>query len=112
MILASDPDRRLSALHIFKIYYPDLFGGILSVIRDVCGALKGNFDFGVLVCSNSGERRRIVVNDVSVERVRSLGDVLSVPFAPTYPLWLWRRIASTICWCCTLRFRWPTSCSP
>ena len=93
MILASHPDRRLSALHIFKIYYPDLFGGILSVIRDVCAALKGSFNFGVLVCSNTGERRRLVVNDVSVERVRSLGDVLSVPFAPTYPLWLWRRIA-------------------
>ena len=29
MLLASHPDRRLSALHIFKIYYPDLFGGIL-----------------------------------------------------------------------------------
>ena len=32
----SDTDRRLSVLHIFKIYYPDLFGGTLSVIRDVC----------------------------------------------------------------------------
>lgn len=33
------------------------------------------------------------MNDVSVERVRSFGDVLSLPLAPTYPVWLWRRMA-------------------
>lgn len=89
----SDPDRRLSVLHIFKIYYPDLFGGILSVIRDVCAGLKDSFVFSVLVCSNSGGERRILVNDVLVERVRSFGDILSLPLAPAYPFRLWRRIA-------------------
>lgn len=87
-----DSDRRLSVLHIFKIYYPDLFGGTLSVIRDICASLKEKFDFGALVCSQLGGRRQIVVNEVPVERVRSFGDVLSLPFAPTYPLWLWRRM--------------------
>ena len=87
-----DTDRRLSVLHIFKIYYPDLFGGTLSVIRDVCASLKDKFAFGVLVCSRLGGRREIVVNEVPVERVRSFGDVLSLPFAPTYPLRLWRRM--------------------
>ena len=33
------------------------------------------------------------MHDVPVERVRSFGDVLSLPLAPTYPLRLWRRIA-------------------
>jgi ABC-type polysaccharide/polyol phosphate export permease/glycosyltransferase involved in cell wall biosynthesis len=94
MVPVSDSNRRLSVLHIFKIYYPDLFGGTLSVIRDICAGLKEKFVFGVLVCSNSGGQRRIVVNDVSVERVRSLGEVLSLPFAPTYPLRLWRRMAT------------------
>jgi glycosyltransferase involved in cell wall biosynthesis len=93
MIRVSLSNRRLSVLHIFKIYYPDLFGGTLSVIRDICAGLKDKFDCGVLVCSKSGGQPRIVVNDVSVERVRSFGDVLSLPFAPTYPLWLWRRMA-------------------
>lgn len=91
MIPVSDPAARLSVLHIFKIYYPDLFGGTLSVIRDICAALKDKFAFGVLVCSKSGGQRQIVVNDVPVERVRSFGDVLSLPFAPSYPLRLWRR---------------------
>jgi glycosyltransferase involved in cell wall biosynthesis/ABC-type polysaccharide/polyol phosphate export permease len=93
MIPVSLSNRRLSVLHIFKIYYPDLFGGTLSVIRDICAGLKDKFDCGVLVCSKSGGQPHIVVDDVSVERVRSFGDVLSLPFAPTYPLWLWRRMA-------------------
>ena len=93
MIPLPPPHRRLSVLHIFKIYYPDLFGGTLSVIRDICAGLKDAFVFGVLVCSASGGKRRIVVNDVAVERVRSFGDLLSLPVAPTYPFRLWRRAA-------------------
>jgi glycosyltransferase involved in cell wall biosynthesis/ABC-type polysaccharide/polyol phosphate export permease len=93
MISLNDSGRRLSVLHIFKIYYPDLFGGTLSVIRDICAALKDKFSFGVLVCSKQGGRRCVVVDGVPVERVRSFGDVLSLPVAPTYPLRLWRRMA-------------------
>src|SRR5712664_275107 len=93
MIPANPSARRPSVLHIFKIYYPDLFGGTLSVIRDICAGLKDKFAFAVLVCSKSGEQRKIAVDGVPVERVRSLGDVLSLPFAPTYPLWLWHRMA-------------------
>ncbi|MGX4805053.1 glycosyltransferase [Bradyrhizobium guangdongense] len=85
--------RRPSVLHIFKIYYPDLFGGTLTVIRDICANLKDAFASAVLVCSQSAEQREIVVDDVPVERVRSFGDVLSLPAAPTYPWRLWQKIA-------------------
>ena len=87
------PSRRLSVLHIFNDRYPDLFGGALSVIRDICAGLKDAFTACVLVCSRSSGQRRIVVNGVTVERVRSFGDVCSLPAAPTYPLRLWRRVA-------------------
>jgi ABC-type polysaccharide/polyol phosphate export permease/glycosyltransferase involved in cell wall biosynthesis len=93
MSLVPESSRRPSVLHLYKIYYPDLFGGILSVIRDICAELKDTFVSGVLVCSKSNGEREIAVNGASVERVRSFGDVLSLPFAPTYPLRLWRRIA-------------------
>jgi glycosyltransferase involved in cell wall biosynthesis/ABC-type polysaccharide/polyol phosphate export permease len=93
MIPLNAPARRLSVLHIFKVYYPDLFGGTLTVIRDICAGLKQTFTAGVLVCSKSKGRPRIVVNDVAVERVPSFGDVMSLPAAPTYPWRLWRRIA-------------------
>ncbi len=92
-MIPHDSAPRPSVLHIFKVYYPDLFGGTLSVIRDICAGLKDIFSAGILVCSRTGGKSRIVVNDVAVERVRSFGDVLSLPAAPTYPLRLWRRIA-------------------
>ena len=92
-MIPHDSTRRPSVLHIFKVYYPDLFGGTLSVIRDICAGLKDIFSAGVLVCSRTGGKTQIIVNDVAVERVRSFGDVLSLPAAPTYPLRLWRRIA-------------------
>jgi glycosyltransferase involved in cell wall biosynthesis/ABC-type polysaccharide/polyol phosphate export permease len=93
MVAIKPPDTRISVLHIFKVYYPDLFGGTISVVRDICEGLKDGFAFAVLVCSKSGGRPRIVVNGVPVERVRSLGDLMSLPVAPTYPLRLYRRIA-------------------
>jgi glycosyltransferase involved in cell wall biosynthesis len=89
----NDVAPRLSVLHIFKVYHPDLFGGIPSVIRDICTGLKNTFAARILVCSKSDGQRQIVVNDVPVERVRSFGDLLSLPVAPTYPLRLWHRIA-------------------
>jgi ABC-type polysaccharide/polyol phosphate export permease/glycosyltransferase involved in cell wall biosynthesis len=84
---------RPSVLHVFKVYYPDLFGGTLTVIRDICAGLKDSFAANALVCSKSKGEPQIVVNDVAVERVRSFGDLLSLPAAPTYPWRLWRRMA-------------------
>ncbi|WP_426406777.1 glycosyltransferase [Bradyrhizobium ganzhouense] len=89
----SSPPRRPSVLHIFKIYYPDLFGGTLTVIRDICASLKDVFASAVLTCSQSADRREIIVNDVPVERVRSFGNVMSLPAAPAYPWRLWQKIA-------------------
>ena len=84
--------RKLSVLHIFKIYYPDIFGGTLTVIRTICADLKGVFGFSALVCTASGGPAKIDVDGVAVERVRSFGDFLSLPMAPSYPLRLWRRM--------------------
>jgi len=86
------PPRRLSVLHIFNDCYPDLFGGTLSVIRDICAGLKDAFTASVLVCSRSRGQRCMLVNGVTVERVRSFGHLGSFPAAPAYPVRLWRRI--------------------
>src|ERR1700751_729430 len=93
MTPVGDSAPRPSVLHIFKVYYPDLFGGTLSVIRDICAELKESFSAAVLVCSRSDGEDEITVDAVKVDRGRSSGDVLSLPAAPSYPLRLWRRIA-------------------
>src|SRR4051794_11617468 len=87
------PAPRLSVLHIFNDCHPDLFGGAVSAIRDICAGLQGAFTACVLVCSRSRGQRRIFVNGVTVERVRSFGAAGSFPAAPTYPLRLWRRVS-------------------
>jgi glycosyltransferase involved in cell wall biosynthesis len=87
-----NPPRRLSVLHIFNDRYPDLFGGALSVIRDICAGVEDAFAACVLVCSRSRGQRRILVNRITVERVRSFGVAGSLPCAPAYPLRLWRRV--------------------
>ncbi|MGY4305773.1 glycosyltransferase involved in cell wall biosynthesis/ABC-type polysaccharide/polyol phosphate export permease [Bradyrhizobium sp. USDA 4369] len=86
--------RRFSVLHVFKVFYPDLFGGTLTVIRDICAGLAHAAASSVLVCSDAPRPRHEIVNGIPVERVRSLGNLLSLPIAPTYPLRLWRRIAA------------------
>src|SRR6266496_1540165 len=64
MIPANQSARRPSVLHIFKVYYPDLFGGTLSVIRDICAGLTDIFSAGVLVCSSAGGKSRIAEHDL------------------------------------------------
>lgn len=92
-VLPEQVRRTISVLHIFKIYYPDVFGGILTVIRSICAGLQGRFRFGALVCSQSRGERRLVVESLNVERVKSFGDLLSLPVAPSYPFRLWQRMA-------------------
>lgn len=92
MALFDLSDRRPSVLHVFKVYYPDLFGGTLTVIRSICDGLKSAFASAVLVCSRSAAASTEQVDGARVERVRSFGDLYSLPMAPAYPFRLWRRI--------------------
>ncbi|MDU1694642.1 MAG: glycosyltransferase, partial [Bradyrhizobium sp.] len=94
MDAAPASSRRFSVLHVFKVFYPDLFGGTLTVIRDICAGLAHAVASSVLVCSDAPRPRHEIVNGIPVERVRSLGNLFSLPIAPTYPFRLWRRIAA------------------
>ena len=71
MIPANQSARRPSVLHIFKVYYPDLFGGTLSVIRDLCAGLKDIFSAGVLVWRLSIELRNGEAFSENAERIAS-----------------------------------------
>ncbi len=99
--------------HLFKIYYPDLFGGTLSVIPRRCAGLKEKFAFAALVCSVPADRDvSSVISDVARSSACvCAGDIRNaLPVAPTYPL---RSLAphgrSTICSHFTRRFRWQIS---
>jgi len=66
------PSRRLSVLHIFYDCYPDLFGGALSVIRDICAGLKEAMAAGLPIINTS--------LDTAVPRVARDGiEAITVP---------------------------------
>ncbi|MFO1056831.1 MAG: glycosyltransferase [Dongiaceae bacterium] len=79
----------LRVLHAFKVYAPEIVGGIPEVIRTLAAGLAPACDSRLLVARLSGAGRRDVVGGLPVRRVASLGTRLSMPLSPTYPAWLW-----------------------
>jgi rhamnosyl/mannosyltransferase len=80
----------LSVVHAFKVYMPDVRGGIPTAIQRIVLGTAGQCRSRVLATRAFGEPRTVTVDDVPVDRSASLGTVLSLPLAPTYPLRLWQ----------------------
>lgn len=82
--------RRLRILHLFKIYYPEVYGGIPYAIEQAMKVRSDLFEHELLVCSTHPDAPSHLVE--GVERVRSFGNLFSLPIAPLYPLRLWQRM--------------------
>lgn len=82
-----------SVLHAFKVYKPEIEGGIPEVIATICASGE-QFDHRILVARDRGFGRLDEVSGVGVRRVTSLGTVWSLPVAPGYPLALAREARS------------------
>ena len=80
---------RLKVLHAFKVYLPDIEGGIPTVIRQLCAGLRDRCQSLVLATRRGGTPVRITIEGTRVQRSLSLGDVMSMPIAPIYPVWFW-----------------------
>ena len=80
---------RLKVLHAFKVYLPDIEGGIPTVIRQLCAGLRERCHSLVLATRRGGTPVRITIEGTKVQRSLSLGDVMSMPIAPIYPFWFW-----------------------
>jgi glycosyltransferase involved in cell wall biosynthesis len=84
-------------LHAYKVFPPDLDGGIPSVIKTLCASKTLDFTNSILVARSRGLARTYESNSTPVEAVTSLGTVFSTPIAPTYPrVFLKRSNASDI----------------
>jgi rhamnosyl/mannosyltransferase len=79
----------LRVVHAYKVYTPEVIGGIPEVIRLVAGGLAQSCSSRILVSRMRGRGGREMMGEVPVHRVTSLGNLLSMPLAPTYPLSLW-----------------------
>jgi rhamnosyl/mannosyltransferase len=78
-------------LHAYKVYLPDVYGGIPSVIAMLARLPRPGFDTEVLVARERGVARKYKFEGAGVEAVGSIGMLMSMPLAPMYPLRLARR---------------------
>lgn len=81
---------RIRILHVFKIFYPEVYGGIPYAIEQAMAVRPDLFEHELLVCSTDPNAPANRIE--GVERVRSFGNLFSLPIAPSYPLRLWQRM--------------------
>lgn len=81
----------MKVLHSYKIYRPDVDGGIPFVIAELCKFPHDKVDNAILVARRKGLSREYENDGVPVEAVTSLGTFFSTPLAPTFPLRLLQR---------------------
>lgn len=77
-----------SVVHAFKIYKPEIEGGIPGIISILSHGLPSLFQHTIVV-TTTGIEREDDVNGIKVIRVGSAGTFWSLPLAPSYP----RRLA-------------------
>lgn len=71
-------------LHAYKIYRPDIEGGIPAVMSSLSRSTEGGLEHAILCARRRGLARRYDVDGVPVEAVASLGTLFSTPMAPGY----------------------------
>ena len=79
----------MRVLQAFKVYVPHR-GGIVSTIRTLCEGLQDRAQMRVLASFPRGAGRHETIHGVEVTRTASLGELLAMPIAPTYPFQFWR----------------------
>ena len=72
-------------LHAYKVFAPDIIGGIPEVIASLARGMALRYNISVLVARSRGWGRRYNWDGVAVEALPSLGTVVSSPVAPAFP---------------------------
>jgi glycosyltransferase involved in cell wall biosynthesis len=77
----------MRVLHAYKVFRPDIDGGIVSVIAVACGAGDPDISSSILVARGRlGLGRRFDFGQVKARAVASLGTYLGMPIAPGFPI--------------------------
>jgi glycosyltransferase involved in cell wall biosynthesis len=81
----------LRVLHSYKVFPPDVVGGITEVIAYISKGMAPRHDSSVLVARSRGWGRRYTFDSIPVEALFSFGTLLSTPIAPSFPFVLAKR---------------------
>jgi glycosyltransferase involved in cell wall biosynthesis len=76
----------MRVLHAYKIYLPEIYGGIPHVVATLAGLSRMGFETFILVARALGLGRDLVIDGAAVRAVTSWGTLFSMPLAPGYPL--------------------------
>jgi rhamnosyl/mannosyltransferase len=83
--------KRLRVLHAYKVYLPDVEGGVPSAIHALTVKMMERCQSTILATRRWCAPRTVMVDDVPVTRSLALMIVRSLPLAPFYPLALFLR---------------------
>ena len=81
----------LRVLHAYKVFPPDVVGGITEVIAYIAEGMAPRHESSVLVTRSRGWGRRYTFGTIPVEALCSFGTLLSTPIAPSFPFVLAKR---------------------
>jgi rhamnosyl/mannosyltransferase len=81
----------LRVLHSYKVFPPDIVGGITEVIAYIAEGMAPRHESSVLVARSRGWGRRYTFGTIPVEALFSFGTLLSTPIAPSFPFVLAKR---------------------
>ncbi len=81
----------LRVLHAYKVFPPDVVGGITEVIAYIAKGMAPRHESSLLVARSRGWGRRYTFDAIPVEALFSFGTLLSTPIAPSFPFVLARR---------------------
>ena len=84
----------MKVLQLGKFYDP-VVGGMETALKDICESLADQVEFQVIV-ANTRPRTEHENGKIRLTRVASLGKCLSLPVAPSFPLWAQRFDADLI----------------
>jgi glycosyltransferase involved in cell wall biosynthesis len=82
-------------LHLYKIFPPDVDGGIPAAIATLCASTSHEFSNSVLVARSRGLGRFYQAGGTPVEAVTSFGTLFSTPASPGYPIAVLKRGSSS-----------------
>jgi len=88
MEYSSETRSRPRVLHVYKDYFPPVYGGMEKYIASVCSMLQSHVDVEALVCSRRTRTRRRIVDGVHVTEAGEWGRLLSSPISPSFPFCL------------------------
>ncbi len=82
-------------LHAYKVFPPDVMGGIPEVITRLAEGMSARHQSSVLIARSRGWGRQYFWNGVPIEAATSLGTVISTPISLSFPLLLAQRLRTT-----------------